>query len=526
MYQSIRTLINNTLGISSVLEKPKEKKFGHFALPTFALAKDLKKAPNLIAQDFAKKLESLSEIASVSTIGGYVNFFLSDSFLESCTNTFKEKLENKNPQKKEKILLEYVSANPTGPLHIGHARGAIFGDCITRLGNYLGYEITQEYYINDAGSQIENLGKSIFFAGEHLFFNKPYELPDGCYRGEYILDLAKEAEKTFGKEIFTNTENIAKLSVFGKDKMLVKIRENLAQIGIVFDNFVSEKELYKEWNETLKSLEAHNGIYKEDNKLWIKSSEYGDEKDRVVVRESGEPTYLAGDIIYHRDKFMRGYDSYINIWGADHHGYIPRIKAAINFMGYDSKRLEVLLSQMVALLKNGEAYKMSKRAGNFILMKDVVDDVGSDALRLIFLSKKSDTHLEFDVQDLKKQDSSNPVYYINYAHARVHTLFAKSNISKKEIQVTKLENLEENLRDLLVSALSLPKIIEDSFIQKAPQKLVEYLRNLASELHHFYNDEKILGNTKEKEILKVLNAVANALECGLKLLGVNAKKSM
>lgn len=256
-------------------------------------------------------------------------------------------------------------------------------------------------------------------------------------------------------------------------------------------------------------------------------------KDRVIVRESGEPTYLAGDIIYHRDKFIRPFTRYINIWGADHHGYIARVKAAINFLGYDSNKLEVLLSQMVALLQGGEAYKMSKRAGNFILMKEIVEEVGADALRLIFLSKKADTHLEFDIEELKKQDASNPVYYINYAHARIHTLFTKSRFeiqdfknTPKEQYVESLKEMDENLRDLLVLSLGLDKVLLDAFVQRAPNKVVDFLKNLAGEFHRFYNETKILTTAKEEQILKVLIVVAKSLNLGLALLGVKAKESM
>ncbi|WP_104721771.1 arginine--tRNA ligase [Helicobacter mesocricetorum] len=524
MYQSLKALINKALAIECFLEKPKDKKFGHFALPTFSLAKNLKKNPQEIAREFGETLQSLPQIASVNVVGGYVNFSVSDGFLQECAKDFLAPKSPKNT--KERILLEYVSANPTGPLHIGHARGAIFGDCLVRLGIYLGFEVVSEYYINDAGAQIENLGKSIYIAGRHLYFGESYEMPEGCYKGEYILELAKEAKETFGQECFEAEKNIFCLSVFGKDKMLEEIQENLAQIGIVFDNFVSEKALFKEWDSTLEQLQRGNGVYELEQKLWIKSSEYGDEKDRVIVRENGEPTYLAGDIIYHRDKFQRSFDRCINIWGADHHGYIARIKAAIEFLGYDSKKLEVLLSQMVALLKGGETYKMSKRAGNFILLKDVAQEVGSDALRLTFLSKKADTHLEFDVEDLKKQDSSNPVYYINYAHARIHTLFEKSHQDFESFQGESLEGINESLRDLLVLALSFHKVLEDAFYQRAPQKVVEYLRMLSSEFHHFYNEEKILHTENEKQILSVLKIVAQAIFQGLELLGIQAKTKM
>ncbi|MDY2585405.1 arginine--tRNA ligase [Helicobacter sp.] len=534
MYHAIKEVVHSTLGVSIILEKPRNKGLGHFALPTFSFAKELRKSPQIIAQEFAKKLESLPQIASVNAINGYVNFSLSNAFLGQCAWEFLQgdsKESKKADSKDEKILLEYVSANPTGPLHIGHARGAVFGDSLARIGRFLGYAIHTEYYINDAGVQIEKLGKSIYYAGRALAFGESEELPQECYQGEYVFELAKSARVEFGKSVFESLESLEKLSVFGKDKMLAEIQSNLAQVGIVFDSYVSEKELFSQWDSTLESLKTHNGVYVEDAKTWLKSKEFGDEKDRVIVRQSGEPTYLAGDIIYHRNKFERHFSHCINIWGADHHGYIARVKAAIAFLGFDAEKLEVLLAQMVALLKDGIPYKMSKRAGNFILMKDVVDDVGADALRLMFLSKKLDTHLEFDVELLKKQDSSNPVYYINYAHARIHTLFSKSKFKMESFKVLPLEqykawDLQGDLCDLLVLALGIEKVLSDAFSQRLVNKVVDYLYALASDFHHFYNATKILNTEQEEQILKVLVVVAHSIALGLDLLGVKAKVSM
>lgn len=535
MYQAIKEIIDSTLGVSSILEKPRDKSLGHFALPTFSFAKTLRKAPQMIAQEFAQKLENLPQIASVSVVNGYVNFTLSNAFLAQCAWEFLQgKMESKHTKSpKEHILLEYVSANPTGPLHIGHARGAVFGDSLARIGRFLGYKIYTEYYVNDAGAQIEKLGKSIYYAGRHLVFSESRELPSECYQGEYIFELAQDARESLGDTAFKNMESLDALNVFGRNKMLDEIKQNLAQVGISFDSYVSEKTLFSEWDSTLQCLQAHQGVYEEDKKLWLKSTEYGDEKDRVIVRENGEATYLAGDIIYHRNKFKREFDRYINIWGADHHGYIARVKAAIEFLGFESQKLEVLLAQMVALLKDGIPYKMSKRAGNFILMKDVVDDIGADALRLMFLSKKPDTHLEFDVNDLQKQDASNPVYYINYANARIHTLFTKASISMEsqynasmQSYVESLKDAPENLRDLLVLALGLQKVLNDAFEQRLVNKVVDYLYALAGELHHFYTTTKILNTENEKQILAVLIVVAHSITLGLDLLGVKAKVSM
>jgi arginyl-tRNA synthetase len=268
------------------------------------------------------------------------------------------------------------------------------------------------------------------------------------------------------------------------------------------------------------------GIYKEDEKIWIKSTEHEDEKDRVVVREDGRPTYLAGDIIYHNQKFERNYDHYINIWGADHHGYMARVKAAVEFLGYDSKKLEIQLSQMVSLLKDGEPYKMSKRAGNVILMSDIVEEIGSDALRFIFASKKCDTSLEFDVEELKKEDSSNPIYYIQYAHARIKTIHAKSDLDQDTIDSAILKGLNADADALLFEALLLPEVVEDAFTSRQTQKLPEYLKSLASRLHKFYYDYRIIGQEDEAKLLKLFDVVALSLKTGLSLLGIEAKDRM
>ena len=302
------------------------------------------------------------------------------------------------------------------------------------------------------------------------------------------------------------------------------IVRDLKDVGIEFDSFVSEASLYDKWDEVMQKL--GDGLYEKDGKVFLASSKKGDDHDRVVVREDGRPTYLAGDIIYHNDKFERGYDRYINIWGADHHGYIARVKAAIEFLGYDASKLEVLLSQMVSLLKDGQPYKMSKRAGNVILLSDISKEIGSDALRYIFASKRSDIALEFDVEELKRQDSSNPIYYIQYAHARIKTLLEKSQKSKEEILASDLIGIDSAANDLLFDALLLPEVVEDAFHSRGIQKLPEYLKTLAASLHKFYYDKRIIGDEHELKYLKVLEMVALSLKTGLGLMGIEAKEKM
>lgn len=526
MYQIIKTQLEAKLDLQDIsLETPKNKDFGHYATPiAFTLAKTYKKSPQIIASDLAPKIQEIDIFEKVEVVGGYINLTLSSHFLDSMAN--HTLFYKATPAKKEQsILLEYVSANPTGPLHIGHARGAIFGDSLVKIGNYLGYNIKTEYYINDAGAQIQMLGLSIMLAGQEYLLNQSVEYPENYYKGEYIIDIAKLALEKFGKEIFTQ-ENIPTLSIFGKDLMLEEIKSNLSELGIHFDFFVSEKELYSQWDNILEKLKTHNAIYEKDQKIWLKSEIFGDEKDRVIVRDNNEPTYLAGDIIYHHDKFIRKYAHYINIWGADHHGYISRIKASLEHLGFESNKLEIILAQMVSLLKGGQPYKMSKRAGNFILMKDVIADIGADALRFIFLSKKLDTALEFDLQELEKQDSSNPIFYINYANARIHTLFKKAQKEYDYSKVT-LENLKnKDALDLLFLALQLQKILQNAFEERALHKICEYLKNLAGVFHSFYNQYKILDTPDEAEFLKIFAVVSNTFTLAFRLLGIQIKTEM
>jgi len=325
----VTEVIQKTLQREFVLEKPTNLFFGHYATPiAFSLAKELKKSPIAIAEELCSKFDTEGIFQAVTPIKGYINFKLSESFLDHyATWALEHESEFGSDTHNESILLEYVSANPTGPLHIGHARGAVMGDALYRIGTHLGYKITSEYYVNDAGNQVDLLGLSIYLAGREHILNVAVQWPEEFYRGEYIVDLAFVAKEELGEAIFHDEKNIKHLSVWGKDKMLELIRSNLADVGISFEQFVSEKSLYGQWDASFTRLRNNAKTYEEGGKVWIRSTDLGDEKDRVVVREDGRPTYLAGDIIYHDNKFQRGYDRYINIWGADHHGYIARVKS-------------------------------------------------------------------------------------------------------------------------------------------------------------------------------------------------------
>ncbi|MDO5046773.1 arginine--tRNA ligase, partial [Campylobacter sp.] len=509
--------IKKHIGEEIPLEKPKDKNLAHYATPVaFSLAKELKKSPKIIAEEMIERFKD-SEVFEASALNGYINFKLNSKFLNELATSSLENPQTfaKGGADSEKILIEYVSANPTGPLHIGHVRGAVFGDTLARVGTYIGKDITTEYYINDAGNQIDLLGISISLRAKEELFGESVIYPEKYYRGDYIMDIANAANSKFGKEIFYDESRNLELAEFGKDMVLELIKQNLADAQIFIENWSSERSYYDKLEATLEKLKKCGGIYEDEGKIWLRSSEVGDEKDRVIVREDGRETYLAGDIVYHNDKFERGYDRYINIWGADHHGYIARMKAAIHFLGYDENRLEVLLTQMVSLLKNGEQFKMSKRSGNVVLMSDVTAEIGYEALRFMFLSKKSDTHLEFDIDELKREDSSNPIFYVNYAHARVNQVFTKAGKSVNDVKSVKLVNLSDDAKNLLFEALSLNDVLMDAFNARAMQKICDYLKSLAANFHKFYNENRVVGSENEDELLKLFAVVALSIKTAL-----------
>lgn len=535
MTRTVQKIVSNALCVPAdeiVLEIPKRADHGHFALPlAFSMAKKLRESPAKIAQKNAEILKNCPEFFAVENVGGYVNLTLSPEFLREFEKFFHEFLRGDftnfpeiSPDP-EKILLEFVSANPTGPLHIAHARGAILGDALMRIGKFLRHEIESEYYINDAGAQMAKLGRSVAYFGRKFLQNSTESEPTDFYRGEYILDIAREAETAFGAQIFApDPKNDEILRDFAKDLMMREITENLALLGIKFDNFVSESEILKNFPEVQKRLQKNGALYQNDGKIFLKSSEKGDEKDRVVVKSDGDLAYIAGDIAYHDHKFSRHFSRYINIFGADHHGYIPRINASLEFLGYDSARLEFIILQMVSLLDGGKPYKMSKRAGNFILLRDVVADIGADATRFIFLSKSANSPLVFDVSALQKTDASNPIFYVNYANARIHTLLKKSKLDENLAPDPK--HLQNSAQNLLFFALNLPKILQNAFHDRAPHKICDFIVELATKFHAFYATERILGAENEREILAVLKTISAAIEFSCEILGMRPVRSM
>lgn len=525
MKDVIKGEIFKILNKDFALEKPKDRNLAHYATPiAFSLARELKKSPVLIAEDIAKSFND-NEFFEVSTIKGYINLKLKIEFLNSLTTQVLKEPENfaKGDKKDNSVLIEYVSANPTGPLHIGHVRGAVYGDTLARIGRHLGYEILTEYYINDAGNQIDLLALSLNLRAKELLFKEKVEYPEKYYRGEYIDELACEFQNKYGDEIFSDLERLGNLA---KDEILLIIKDNLKSANIEIENWVSEKSLYNLLEPTLKRLQDNGGVYKKDEATYIASTKLGDDNDRVVVRNDGRPTYLAGDIVYHNDKFSRGFDTYINILGADHHGYINRLKSAVHFLGYNENNLEVILMQMVSLVKDGQPFKMSKRAGTSILMSDVVEILGSDVLRFMFVSKKGDSQLEIDVDEIKKEDSTNPVFYINYAHARVHQVFAKANKSFKDVINADLKSLSQDGQNLLFEALILPEVLQDAFESRNLQKIPDYLKSLSASFHKFYNENRVVGSQNEDDLLKLFALIATTIKQALNLIGINALEKM
>ncbi len=529
MKSKVRAELEGVLGADFALEKPKDKNLAHYATPAaFGLAKTLRKAPKIIAEELATKFEN-SELFEASAVNGYLNLKLKGAFLNAAASdalAADAKFGAKTQANPQKIYIEYISANPTGPLHIGHVRGAVYGDSLARVGAHLGHDIFTEYYINDAGNQIDLLGVSVSLRAREALFGESVEYPEKYYRGEYIDEIAKDALEKFGKEIFYDEKRNLELANFAKDIVLDVIKKDLKDANIEIESWASEKSFYPQLEPTIERLKKSGEMYEKEGSVYIASTKRGDDNDRVVVRSDGRPTYLAGDAVYHAHKFAQDFDRYINIWGADHHGYIARLKALIHFLGYDDEKLEVILMQMVSLLKEGKPFKMSKRAGTSVLMSDINAEIGADALRYIFISKANTSSLEFDIDELKRQDASNPVFYINYAHARVNQIFAKAGKSVADVAGADISNLNDDAKNLLFEALTMPEVLEDAFSSRQLHKIADYLKSLSASFHKFYNENRVVGSENEDALLKLFAVVALSIRTALSLLGITAKERM
>ncbi len=520
------------------VEEPKREEFGDLSTnAAMVLSKELKKKPRDLAEDLKKVLESLFFVKEVKVEGpGFVNIFLSPEGVISLlkdAESLEDEFGSSSIGKGKKVLVEFVSANPTGPLHIGHGRGAALGDALSNLLEKVGYTVEREYYINDAGTQMKILGRSVYLRYLQLFL-KEVEFPEGHYMGDYIVEIAEEIKGEHGDRFLNLDEEKAvdEISRIAEEKIMNMIKEDLENFGVNYDRFYSESDLYKKGlvERALKALEDAGYIYEEDGALWFRSTSFGDEKDRVIRRRNGEYTYFASDIAYHMEKFERGFDILVDIWGADHHGYIKRLKGAIKALGKDDEKLKILLTSMVNLLKGGKPVSMSTRRGEFYPLKDLLDEVGKDVARFVYLTRDHNSPLDFDIDKAKEMSSENPVFYVQYCHARICSMKRKAKERGvedwKEVNPSKL-NLPEEI-SMAKKILLFPHLLEELSENFEVHKLTYYLYDLSSRFHSYYNKHRVIGEDTEltKARLFLSEMVRRTVNIGLDILGVEAPEEM
>ncbi|MBQ7608931.1 MAG: arginine--tRNA ligase [Desulfovibrionaceae bacterium] len=525
-----------------VVEAPKEA--GHGDLSTnlaMLLAKEARRNPRSIAEEIAAALmQNVPDIAHAEAAGpGFCNCVFNPSYWQKVVRQVEDEGDEYGKNKAgggKKVLVEFVSANPTGPLHIGHGRGAAYGDSLARLLAACGYAVSTEYYINDAGRQMRMLGLSVLLRAKELN-NREFTWPEEYYRGAYIIDLAKEfLTKEPGLLALPEEEGIARCTRFAMEKILAGIKDDLRDFRVRQETFFSEKSLVASnaVQNAFQSLDAAGRTYEKDNAYWFETTKEGDDRDRVLRKSDGSLTYFASDIAYHHNKYERGFDWLIDVWGADHHGYIPRMRAAIAAMGRDQKSFDVVLIQLVNLMKDGKPLSMSTRAGTFETLHDVVELVGADACRFMFLSRKSDSPLDFDLDLVRQRNLENPVYYVQYAHARICALLRKAD----ERGILLPEHTPESVLALLTraddvallrKAASYTDVLIDAARTLGVHHISRYATELAGLVHSFYAREKILGTDEESLALArlaLLRAIARILANALHLLGVSAPLEM
>ena len=506
-----------------------------------------KSNPREVGVEIGNMLEDLDLIRSIEVAGpGFINIFLNHSGILKIISDILNKKTISKVKKAKKIQVEFVSANPTGPLHVGHGRGAIYGDVISKLLEKKGHQVQKEYYVNDAGRQIDILTASVFLRALNI---EDSIFPESAYKGKYISEIAKDVklQVTLGlDEILTDLsedqekkidEIISRLKTASEedwssvkkvslDQVLSSIEKDLKNFGVTFDNWFLESSLLGEnskINSVVQQLNQNNLIDERDGNIWFKSSDFGDDKDRVLIRADGRQTYFASDVAYHKDKLDRGFDEIINVWGSDHHGYIKRVEASLEGLGYDKNQLFVKLVQFANLIKNGSPVKMSTRSGEFYSLEDLLSDVGSDVARFYYLSKQTDQHLDFDLDLAVSSKKENMYYYIQYAHARISSLEKKAGLSDFNIDDVSEDHI--NICSNLIHEISkYPNILEKTCSNLAPHLLIFYLKDLASVFHNFYNDNKILDKSESdtKAILLITHAVKEIISDSLELLGVKA----
>ena len=506
-----------------------------------------KSNPREVGVEIGNMLEDLDLIRSIEVAGpGFINIFLNHSGILKIISDILNKKTISKAEKAKKIQVEFVSANPTGPLHVGHGRGAIYGDVISKLLEKKGHQVQKEYYVNDAGRQIDILTASVFLRALNI---EDSIFPESAYKGKYISEIAKDVklqvtldldeiltdlsedqEKKIDEIISrlktTSEEDWSSVKKVSLDQVLSSIEKDLKNFGVTFDNWFLESSLLGEnskINSVVQQLNKNNLIDERDGNTWFKSSDFGDDKDRVLIRADGRQTYFASDVAYHKDKLDRGFDEIINVWGSDHHGYIKRVEASLEGLGYDKNKLFVKLVQFANLIKNGSPVKMSTRSGEFYSLEDLLSDVGSDVARFYYLSKQTDQHLDFDLDLAVSSKKENMYYYIQYAHARISSLEKKAGLSDFNIDDVSEDHI--NICSNLIHEISkYPNILEKTCSNLAPHLLIFYLKDLASVFHNFYNDNKILDKSESdtKAILLITHAVKEIISDSLELLGVKA----
>ena len=540
-----RGLLSKTPIPDYVIEIPNNPDHGHFAtnLP-LTLASSQKRAPREIASVLVENLKDEGDLLESTEIAGpgFINFRISPKEWHGVLRSvlsLRADYGRTTYGNNEKVLVEFVSANPTGPLHLGHGRGAALGDTLCRILSFCGYDVIREFYINDAGQQIRMLGESVFCRVKQM--NDPaYPFPDNGYHGDYILDLAKIISEEADLINLSEEEAIEICTQKGKAMMLEEIKQDLSRFGVAFDVWYSESDLYDSGllKSALNRIKEKGQVYDRAGAQWIKTSDFGDDKDRVIRKKDGQFTYFASDISYHLEKQRRGFNKAINIWGADHHGYVPRMQAALLAHGFPEDWLSVMLIQLVKLWKGGQEIKMSKRAGDFVTLKELVDEVGVDAVRFVFLTKSHDSTLDFDIDLVKKQDSDNPVYYVQYGHARICSIFRKAaseGISLPDRPDGLLERLTLDEEMALIRRMAeFPPLLDEISRTLEPHRLTYYLTELAASFHRYFNlgtkipENRIVTNDRETSHARLflVDAVRVVIANGLGLLGISAPERM
>lgn len=522
-----------------ILEVPKDKAHGDYSTNlAMQLARVARKAPRQIAEAIQAELEGKHELIQKIDIAGpgFINFYLNQSFLTDLVPVILQagdKYGESQAGQNEKVQVEFVSANPTGDLHLGHARGAAVGDSLCNILDKAGYDVSREYYINDAGNQINNLAWSV----EARYFQAlglDKAMPEDGYHGADIIEIGKKLAEEHGDAYVkvSDDERYQAFRKLGLEYEMAKLKADLQNFRVEFDVWFSETSLYENGkiDIALQALKEAGHIYESDGATWFRSTTFGDDKDRVLIKNDGSYTYLLPDIAYHADKYARGFDKLINIWGADHHGYIPRMHAAIEALGHERDSLEVEVIQLVHLFKDGQLVKMSKRSGKAVTMRDLVEEVGLDAVRYFFAMRSADTHLDFDLDLAVAESNENPVYYAQYAHARICSILRSAEskgFSPSTEDLTALQT--EKSVELLKKLGEFPQVVAEAAAKRIPHRITNYINDLASTFHSFYNAEKVLNEDEQtvtKARLALVQAVQVTMKNALALVGVSAPEKM